>query len=282
MKKILAEPLFHFLIIGAILFGIFDVFQDSGGNSREKIVISESDINFLQANFTRTWQREPTVRELEGLVKDKIREEIAYREALAMGLDKDDAYIKRRLRMKLELLFEDIDSLAQPTDKELGEFLEQNRNKFREETQIGFSQVFLDAEKHKNTLKSDVESLLTSLNQGGADIDLEAYGDLTMLPKTFSRTPASIIDGQFGAGFTERLDKGDIGTWQGPVRSGYGYHLVLVREYQTASNPELSEIKPLVKREYTAKRRKEFTENAYKQLEQKYEIVRQPAANSNS
>ena len=282
MKKVLTEPLFHFFLIGALLFGLFAVLQDSGGSSRDKIVISENDKKALRASFARTWQRNPTELELEGLVENKIRDEIAYREALAMGLDRDDPYIRQRLRMKMELLLEDINSLNPPTDKELEAFLGQNREAFREEAQISFSHIYLDAEKHKNALKSDAERLLTRLAETGASVDLEAYGDLTMLPKTYTLTPASVIDRQFGAGFSENLDTADIGTWQGPIQSGYGYHLVLIHEYKAGKDPELPEIRPLVEREYQAKRRAEIKDTTYAKLREKYEIIRETSEDPKS
>ena len=142
MKKILTEPLVHFLIIGAVLFALFSVVQKSGDNSQDKtIVISANDINSMRANFVRTWQRNPTASELDGIIEDKIRDEIAYREAMAMGLDEDDAYLKKRLRMKMELLFEDADSLIPPTDTELEQFLKTNRNQFKEDALMSFDQI---------------------------------------------------------------------------------------------------------------------------------------------
>ncbi len=282
MKKILAEPLVHFFLIGALLFGLFAVMKDSGGSSREKIVISENDREALQANFARTWQRNPTKEELDGLVEDKIRNEIAYREALAMGLDKDDPYIRQRLRMKMELLFEDINSLNPPTDKELESFLEQNQDEFREEARISFSHIYLDAAKHKKTLEHDVEALLALLDQSTAPMDLEAYGDPTMLPKTYGPTPVSVIDRQFGAGFSSHLDPTRIGVWQGPIPSGYGYHLVMINDYRADRTPELADIKAMVEREYLARQRKEFKEVTYAKLREKYEIVRETADDPNS
>ncbi|RZW12909.1 MAG: peptidyl-prolyl cis-trans isomerase, partial [Desulfobulbaceae bacterium] len=114
MKRILTEPLVHFLLIGALLFLGFSVFRASDESMDTTIVVTDNDIKVLKADFERTWQRPPREAELEGLLEEKIREEIAYREGLALGLDRDDPYIRRRLRMKLELLLEDISAQASP------------------------------------------------------------------------------------------------------------------------------------------------------------------------
>lgn len=283
MKKILTEPLVHFLIIGAVLFALFSVVQKSGDNSQDKtIVISANDINSMRANFVRTWQRNPTASELDGIIEDKIRDEIAYREAMAMGLDEDDAYLKKRLRMKMELLFEDADSLIPPTDTELEQFLKTNRNQFKEDALMSFDQIYFNTEKHQSSLSSDIASLLSQLNKNSADLDLEAYGDPTLLPKTYPLTPLSAIEGQFGPEFTAHLDKTAIGKWQGPIPSGYGYHLVLIHAYKAARDPELAEIRPLVEREYMAKRRKESVEIAYAKLLTRYKIERAATETANS
>ena len=141
MKKLIADPLFHFLLIGAALFIIFELFSGPGEAYQNKIVVTQGDIAALQANFTRTWQRPPTEKELFGLIEESVRDEIAYREAVKMGLDQNDSYIRRRLRMKMELLMEDLGSLAPPTDRELSDFLARNREPFRRDPQVGFTHV---------------------------------------------------------------------------------------------------------------------------------------------
>ena len=127
MKKILTEPLTHFLLIGAVLFIGFSLFQGDDQSLDSTIVVTGNDIKMLQADFQRTWQRPPQEKELQGLLEELIREEIAYREGLALGLDRDDPYIRRRLRMKLELMLEDISSRSSPTEEELQAYLVDNR-----------------------------------------------------------------------------------------------------------------------------------------------------------
>ncbi len=111
MKFFLREPLVHFLLIGATLFLIFAIFDDPAGPQSSRIVITDGQIEYLQASFARTRQHTPTEQELRGLIDDYVREEIFYREALALGLDKDDTVIRRRLRQKLELMSDDLAGL---------------------------------------------------------------------------------------------------------------------------------------------------------------------------
>lgn len=272
MKNFFKEPLLHFLIIGAALFICFDQFSDSGGANENKIVITSGEIEALKANFARTWQRPPTDKEIEGLIEDKLRVEIAYREALAMGLDRNDPYIRQRLKMKMELLLEDIGTLVQPTDQELLEFLESNRSSFTVEPQIGLRHVYFDPAKHGDALEADAQNVLQQLNKKGVSRRFEEYGDPILLPREYALSPVNVIKRQFGGQFTEELLKLKPGTWQGPVWSSYGLHLVLIDSFVEGRDPDLAEVREAVERELMAKKRKDIKEETYSKLRQRYQI----------
>lgn len=131
MKALLKEPLVHFLLVGAALFAVFDLAGTKGGEGPGRVVITQGQIASLKADFARTWQRPPTGEELDALVKDRVREEVYCREAIALGLDKDDAVIRRRLRQKLEYVSEDIAAAAEPTDADLRAYYDAHPEAFR-------------------------------------------------------------------------------------------------------------------------------------------------------
>ena len=208
---------------------------------------------------------------MNGLLENWIREEIAYREALALGLDDQDTYIKRRLRMKMELILDDIGKLNPPTEQELAEYLEQNPEKFWRESELSFSQVFFKEKPAEQVIEQTVEQLANT----GAD--LEQFGDAIMLPPYVSVSPLSMIDRQFGDGFAAQIENLETGTWQGPVQSGYGFHLVMVHTRQAGSHPALQDIRAVVERELMAEREEQLKEETYARLREKYEIVLEPA-----
>ena len=115
---LLREPLVHFLLLGAALFGVFALVGDRGSERAGHIVVTPGHLEHLMVSFTRTWQRPPTAPELAGLIDDYIRDEVLYREAVAMGLDRDDTIVRRRLRQKLEFLTEETAEMAAPSDEE--------------------------------------------------------------------------------------------------------------------------------------------------------------------
>lgn len=269
MKKFLAEPLLHFLLIGALLFVLFEVLRSPGDVSDRRIVITQSDIEALQANFARTWQRPPTMQELPGLIEEKVRGEIAYREAVAMGLDVNDAYVKQRMKAKLEFMLEDISTLDQPTDQELADYLAQHPEKFRREAQVSFVQVYLGEQPSEQ----EAARVLAQLTEAGADAELETYGKSIMLPLAVTASPLSVVDRRFGSGFTAQLEGFPVGQWQGPVVSSYGYHLVQVNGRVAAMDPPLEAVRREVTRELVAERIKTVKETTYAGLREQYEVV---------
>ena len=273
MKKFLKDPLLHFLLIGAALFLVFGFFKGPAGNEENRIVITTGDIEALQANFARTWQRPPTDSELSGLIENKVRDEIAFREAVAMGLDQDDGVIRRRLRMKMELLVEDIAGLTSPTDEELQTYLEEHMDSFRQEPQVSFKQVYLNSDKRGAGVDEAAKKMLAELVAAGPNVDPESYSDPNMLPKGFSLSYVSDIEKLFGPSFANGILDVEPGNWAGPVMSSYGLHLVFVRERIEGRDPQLAEVRETVEREWTAKQRREFKEETYKKLRERYAII---------
>jgi hypothetical protein len=131
VKRFWREPLVHFVLLGAALFAAFDVAGKRPQGVPAKIVVTQGQIAAMNAEFARTWQRPPTPQELDGLIGDRIREEVYCREAVALGLDKDDAVIRRRLRQKLEFVSEDAASALEPTDDDLRGYFRAHPDSFR-------------------------------------------------------------------------------------------------------------------------------------------------------
>ena len=273
MKKILCEPLLHFLLLGAAIFVAYSLVSKRTGEEPGKIVISQGQIASIVVGFTRTWQRPPTSEELEGLVRDRVREEVYCREALALGLDKDDIIIRRRLRQKMEFVTDDVVAQAQPTDDELSAYLQAHPDPFRVQRQCTFSQVYLNPEKHGENLARDTAQLLARLNQAGGKADVSALGDSFLLEHTFAAASGSEVAKQFGEKFAAKLDELAPGQWQGPVESGYGVHLVFVSERTEGRLPALAEVRDAVRREWANARRLEANEKLYEAMLKRYVVT---------
>jgi hypothetical protein len=274
MQRILKEPLLHFLLLGAALFIAYGLIAKPGsGGASGKINVTVGQIEHLAAGFAKTWQRPPSDAELKGLVDDWVREEIATREAIAMGLDKDDVVIRHRLRQKLEFVSDDIAAQTKPTDADLKAYLQAHSESFRIEPRITFSQVYLDPTRHGNHLARDTAQLLAKLQQAGGKADIAARGDAILLERTFQSAPTSEIAKQFGEKFAAALGELAPGQWQGPIESGYGVHLVYVSERTAARAPALAEVRDTVQREWANAQRLDGNARFYQELLKRYTVT---------
>jgi hypothetical protein len=266
------EPLVHFLAIGALLFFVSS-WRGGGGPGSNRIVITPGQIDSIVAGFVRTWQRPPTEKELKALLDEHVREEIATREAMATGLDRDDTIIRRRLRQKLEFLAEDTIEATAPTDAELQAWLDAHPELFRREVRLAFRQVFLSPDKRGASLSVDARVLHERLSSSAADMDIEALGDSLMLPHDVGLSSTSEVARLFGEEFVDEVIKVEPGRWAGPIRSGYGLHIVFVREREGGRVPALAELRPQVEREFTADRRQRQLQAMYARLLDRYQVV---------
>ena len=273
MKKLLHEPLVHFLVLGLLVFAGFKFTSRNEAGEPGKIVVTQAQVESLVTGFTRTWQRPPTNLELEGLVREYIREEVSTREALALGLDKDDSVIRRRLRQKLEFVSDSVASQADPDDEALQKYLEAHAESFRGQRQFTFSQVYLDPQKHGENLSRDVNQLLAQLRLAGGQPDLSKLGDSLLLEQDFAAVSVGEVSKQFGEKFAAKLVELPVGEWSGPIESGYGLHLVIVNDRKDGSLPALADVRETVKRDWVNAQRSETNEKFYQALLKRYTVT---------
>lgn len=273
MKKWLREPLLHFLLIGFALFLFYGYKNDGYVDYDNRIVISKADISRLQMLWEKKWQRPPVPIELQGLIEQRVREEVLYREALAMGLDLNDSVVRRRLAQKLEFISSDLINQIEPTDAELEEYLAANPEKFEVPGRISFVQIYMNADNRGANAEKDALELLDQLTQAGSNVDVYNAGDASMLGQQHARLSHYGVARVFGTEFADRLFTLSVGAWQGPVRSGYGVHLVLLEDKTAATQPGLAAVRDNVRNEWQAEQRRSFDEALYKTLRQRYEIV---------
>lgn len=274
----LKEPLLHFLLLGTLIF-IYYEFTATDAPADDEIIISTAQQQRLIDAFSVTWKRQPTQQEFEGIVKEWIREEVAYREALAMGLDSDDTIIRRRLRQKLEVIAEDIVSIVEPSKQELQSFLADNQANYREEPAYSLRQVFFSTDARGKSAQQDAEQALLLLQTGDPLINPESLGDPISLPHGLEKESLSAIAAQFGRDFSTALTDAGQDGWQGPIRSAYGLHLVIIDEYIPGRALTYEEAERGVRRDWNNRQRELAINKLYEKLSAKYTItIEEPAS----
>lgn len=269
MKKLLHEPIIHFILIGTVLFFLIQGLRETETPEDLKIQLTADQVTGIASQFEQTWMRPPTEIELTALVDRHIRNKVAFREAMKLGLDQDDAIINQRLRMKLELMLDNMTSLAVPSDPVLTTFLQENPDRFAVDPRITFQQVYLNPDKHAD-LNEAATTALNRLEQGARP---EEVGDPTLIGYSFDQVSQGNIERQFGGAFAEQLIAMEPGNWKGPIFSGLGGHLVKITQRQAGRLPELSEVRAEVEREWMSIRQKELKDAAYAKLLEQYEVT---------
>ena len=270
LSRFIRSPLLHFLVLGALLFVLYSIYGDKGQMENKEIVVSAQQVELLSSLWEKQWRRPPMPQELEGLINSYIREEVLYREALAMGLDRDDTVVRRRLAQKIEFLAQDLATRGEPSEQELRTFFEEHPEIFEEPGRITFSHVYINVDQHGNDSFDVAEEVLGKLQAGG---DPDGLGDRFMLQKDYLRKSPSEVARHFGSQFADEVFEIEMGEWQGPVQSGYGLHLVLVESQEEPYLPQLEDVRGEVRDEFQSFRRREVDELFYNKLREGYEIV---------
>ena len=266
--KFIKEPLLHFLVIGGCLFGLYAWFNPDAMQSDKRIVVDQGQVNSLAMRFQRVWQREPTKQELQGLIEDYVIEEIYYREALAMGIDKDDPVIRRRLRQKMETYTDNLATTLAPSEDKLNRYLQHHPDKFKTENRYSFRQVYINTDISEEQLQAKLTSIQNAL-QSGESVD----GDSAMLPASFTDTDGFTVDRTFGKGFAAQLDALELNQWSPPLQSGLGLHFVMLSARQAGQLPALASIRDKVEREWRFDKAQEIDKALRKKLLASYDVV---------
>jgi hypothetical protein len=272
IRRLLREPLLHFLLIGAVLFVLYGALNRGQSAAPSEIVISEARVEALAESFATVWMRPPTPEEIKGLIDDYIAEEIYYREAIAMGLDQDDTVIRRRLRQKMEFISEDAAAAAEPTDADLQAYLAAHPEKFLEPAELTFTQVYFSTEKRGDAARPSAERLLAELQAGRGPATLGEAGDPTLLPGDMQAASPQVIANTFGSDFAAQILEAPVGQWTGPLQSGFGLHLVRVDDRKADAMPAFEQIRPIVLREWQSGQRTEFNKAFLDGLRSRYDI----------
>ncbi|HEY7319783.1 MAG TPA: peptidylprolyl isomerase [Candidatus Binatia bacterium] len=275
-RRWLGEPLIHFLLIGAVLFAAYSYMQRGRGGleSSKQIQLTVDDLAQLVIIFRAQWQRDPTPDEISRLVESKIQEEVLYREGLAMGLDKNDTIVKRRMAQKLQFLAEDVASAREPTTTELKAWYEKNRNKFALPSRVSFRHLYFSPDRRGQHARDAAVKALSKLAGQPQDSKLAAsLADPFMFQEYYRDRAPDYLGKEFGPQFAQAAVKLPTGSWQGPIESGFGWHLVFVDTLIPGRSPAFEEIEPDVKTAWLGEQKAKAWEKAYKEMRAQYTVL---------
>ena len=262
--RLVREPLVHFLLIGLLLFALYGLV--GGSNSDRNIRVDDDVAATLFGQFNKTWQRAPTSEEMSALVESYVRDEILYREGVALGLDRDDPTIKRRISQKFATIAEEYEPAKVPSDAELEAWMKRNPDRYARPALVTFDQIAFEGSAAG---LAALEAARTALAAG---VDPRTLGQGRMLLPHFELYPVDLVQRDFGPEFARAIATVRPGRWEGPVKSGYGVHLVRVDRVVAGSAPKLADVRAAVARDYEQDRRTRSLDAAYRKLRENYRV----------
>jgi parvulin-like peptidyl-prolyl isomerase len=272
----LREPLLHFLLIGAALFAVDAALRPAAreDHGSKQIQLREGDLSQLLLAFQAQWRRQPTPEELSRLIEDRIREEVLYREALAMGLDQDDSIVKRRMAQKMQFLAEDVAAAREPSTDELRSWYAAHRGEFALPPRVSFRHAYFSPDRRGERAQAEAAEALTRLSGQPQDSPLAAsLADSFMFQDYYGDRSTEQLARDFGPRFAQAVSRLTPGSWQGPIESGYGWHLVFVDSLIPGRTPDFEEIEPDVKTAWLTDQKEQAWRKAYDEMRAKYTVL---------
>jgi hypothetical protein len=264
--SLLREPFLHFLALGALLF-VVNGYVGAGDDGR-RIEVDAAQIDRLQQVFAAQWRRPPTPDELRSLIDQHIEEEVLYREAIALGLDKDDTIVRRRLAQKMQFLIEDTATPPTPTDSALETYFDAHRADFRTAPFLTFSHAYFSTDRRADA-RADAAAALANVASSAET----RYGDPFMLRYDYADVTHDDVARLFGAEFADALFALPTGAWQGPIRSGYGWHIVRIVTKTEPPEPAFADVREAVLAAWLDDSRRQANRESLDRIRASYDIV---------
>jgi parvulin-like peptidyl-prolyl isomerase len=244
----------------------------------DQIVISSSEVERMAVAWTQRWQRPPSEDELAGMVREAIREQVLYREAMALGLDRDDVVIRRHLRQKYEFVTQDLAYDSDPDESTLRAYYDARQDRYAQSARLSFTHILFSTDRRGAAAEADAAQALADLQSAAGPEAKDLLGDATSLPMDFQHTSAVEVEAMFGPDFVASLMRQETGRWSGPVPSGYGLHLVWLSERVSGGPVAFETVRQRVKDDWVYEQRVAANEAIFRKLLDRYEVVVEPMA----
>lgn len=271
LRTWLREPFARFVLIGIVLFAA-DRALNGAPDVRDtrRIVITEAEQQALLQAYRAERGRAPDAAEWQARLDQWISDQVLYREALRLGLDRKDVIVRRQLTQKMRFLLEDSAPLPVPGDDELQAWLVQHAQRYERAPTWSFDQVFVSRGRHGDALNADADKIHQQLMQ--ASESFASLGDAFPTGATIASASPMQIRREFGPEMVDAVRQAPAGQWAGPYVSSFGLHFIRVTAVIPAKPAALAEVREQVLTDYTAELHARRTRESIAQLRKRYRI----------
>lgn len=264
LSRVMREPLVHFLVLGGLLFSVIAF---ANHLKRPVVRIDAQEIEQLAAYWELQSQRPPTRDELAALIHERVDEELLAREAVRLGLDKDDMIVRRRLAQKMAFASEDVAALEEPDEKTLKAYYDANRERYATPGRVAMRHIYFSRDRTGETPQAAAAAALARLQAGG-----DVASDPSLLPLTYADIAEADINRDYGPEFAAAVHKAPVGAWVGPAPSAYGLHLIRVERRLATEVPPLDAVRDDVRAAWLAERRQDENREFRASLRKRYKV----------
>lgn len=278
VRSWLREPVVQLVVAGAALFALLRAWgpEDVPVAVPQRIVLTDADVRAITASWEMQGRAAPSGAELESLLQARVREEVLYREAVALGLDEKDAIVRQRLAQMMEYLLDDVSGLREPDDRELRPWFARSATRFAAPARMSFRQLYFSSDRRGASARTDAiaaQAALAAAAANGVATDVTQLGDASLIDELQDDRSLDEIAAQLGPAFASELQRLPSGVWSGPIESAYGWHLVRVDARTPQKVPAFEEVEAAVRVAWSEEQRAETRRRAYDALRARYEVV---------
>jgi len=277
--RLLSEPLVHFAVAGALLFGAYYIANNEpeAAADPQQIELTADDVRQLAVTWLAQGRPPPTAEQLRALVDQKATEEILFREAVALGLDRDDQIIKRRLAQKMDFLAADLAAIDEPSKALLVEWFAKNSHRFALPPHMNFRHLYFSPDKRGDGARDAAAAALGLIAGKAADSpEVASVADPFMFKSYYGDATPELLAKEFGPRFAEAVFNLEPRSWQGPIRSGYGWHLVWIDSIEPGRVPAFEEVEADVKSAWHEDRYRGVKQAALMEMRSRYNVIVPP------
>ena len=272
LTRLLHQPLVQFALIGTLIFGVYRLSSGYEATAPTEILVGTTELRWLHDTWKGQFGRPPNDVEMGAAVQAYIDEEMRYREGLALGLDRDDTIVRRRVAQKYDFMLgaEAIDEV--PTEVQLRAVFEREPQRYMAPIRASFCQVYFGAGRGGLERARDAVAVLSPSAARNAASIAEGFDQLPYARCYDEASPADVRR-DFGDFFAGALDDLPLGAWQGPVESGYGFHTVLVGARTPARRLSFAEARSSVEADWRTQAAEQARSREDRDLHNRYRVT---------
>ena len=267
-KKILREPLFHFILLGGLVYIYFSFVHKADGITAKQIVLSSFEVQKLKSSFEKEYKRKVDTKLLKILIERRYYESILLDKAFSLKIAQNDKIVSQRLLQKMQFLMLDSSKYKEPTQEELEKFYTKNIEDYSHIKTLSFSSIYFHNDKDRHI--EEVYELLQISKVKWSDA--EGLSESSSLPYHVEKATFTSVAKEYGKYFAKKLFTLTQGSWHKAIQTKDGARIVYVTEKEVGKPYSFEDVESRVYEDYVQMQQIKQKEKAYAEMASQYSL----------